>query len=99
MISAEQACANAQEEVPGDANWDWDGVQSASRDKWEEVLQRVEVDVAKEDSTVVILLYSSVGTALTSCTISDLGLAISCVTRSSELDRGESILELFISLL
>ncbi|CAL1694909.1 unnamed protein product [Somion occarium] len=56
FISSEQACANAQEEVP---DWDWDLVQSASRAKWEDVLERVSIDVEKENPTVVELLYSS----------------------------------------
>lgn len=57
MISADQACSNAEEEVP---DWDWDTVQDASRGKWEDVLSRVEIDTEKENATVVELLYSSV---------------------------------------
>ncbi|KAF9028902.1 hypothetical protein BDZ89DRAFT_1065801 [Hymenopellis radicata] len=56
MISADQACANAEAEVP---SWDWDSVQQASVDKWEDVLSRVQVDTDVEDATVVELLYSS----------------------------------------
>lgn len=56
--SADQACANAEAEV-GDV-WDFDGIRQASRNMWEELLERVEVDVATEDKTVVELLYSSV---------------------------------------
>ena len=57
FISQAQACANAEEEVP---DWNWNAVQGASQAKWEDVLQRVKVDVSKEDPTVVQLLYSSV---------------------------------------
>lgn len=54
---ADQACRNAEEEVP---DWDWGRVQEASRAEWEETLERVSVDPAVEDPTVVTLLYSSV---------------------------------------
>lgn len=57
FISTEQACSNAESEIP---DWDWDAVLSASVDKWEEVLSRVEINTAVEDPTVVELLYSSV---------------------------------------
>lgn len=55
--SADQACANAEEEVP---SWDWDTVQAASVEKWEDVLNRIEIDVENEDPTIAQLLYSSV---------------------------------------
>ncbi|KAJ6598444.1 glycosyl hydrolase family 92-domain-containing protein [Mycena vulgaris] len=54
--NADQACANAEEEVP---DWDWDKVQGASAGAWEDVLSRVTVDTTTEDATVVDLLYSS----------------------------------------
>ncbi len=57
LISTDQACANAEEEVP---TWNWDAVQTASVSKWEDVLSRVQVDTDIEDPTVVELLYSSV---------------------------------------
>lgn len=57
FISVDQACSNAEEEVP---DWDWDTVQNASVQKWEDVLERVQVDTTKENDTVVELLYSSV---------------------------------------
>ncbi|KAF8994041.1 glycosyl hydrolase family 92-domain-containing protein [Cyathus striatus] len=56
FISSEQACVNANEEIP---DWNWDGVQEASRSKWADVLNRVDVDTTVEDKTVVELLYSS----------------------------------------
>ncbi|GLB41005.1 putative glycoside hydrolase family 92 protein [Lyophyllum shimeji] len=54
--SADQACANAEEEIP---EWDWDAVKSASRNAWEDVLSRVAADPDKEDPNVITLLYSS----------------------------------------
>lgn len=57
FISTDQACSNAEEEI---SDWDWDEVQSASREQWEDVLERVVVDTNKENATVVELLYSSV---------------------------------------
>ncbi|KDR79138.1 hypothetical protein GALMADRAFT_137030 [Galerina marginata CBS 339.88] len=56
FISADQACSNAETEVP---DWDWDGIQEASRSKWEDVLSRVAINTQAEDPTVVELLYSS----------------------------------------
>ncbi|KAF8193001.1 glycosyl hydrolase family 92-domain-containing protein [Pholiota molesta] len=57
FISAAQACLNAEAEVP---TWDWDVVQEASREKWENVLERVVLpNLENEDETVVQLLYSS----------------------------------------
>lgn len=57
FLSTEQACSNAESEIP---DWDWGAVQSASVDKWEDVLSRVEINTTVEDPTVVELLYSSV---------------------------------------
>ncbi|THU85126.1 hypothetical protein K435DRAFT_764443 [Dendrothele bispora CBS 962.96] len=56
FISSSQACANAEEEVP---DWDFDGIRETSRTSWESVLERVTIDVEKENATVVELLYSS----------------------------------------
>ncbi|KAG9221214.1 hypothetical protein CCMSSC00406_0007388 [Pleurotus cornucopiae] len=56
FINAEQACANADAEVP---TWDWDAVQTSSRNQWEDVLSRVQIDTQVEDVTVTELLYSS----------------------------------------
>lgn len=58
MKSSEQACTNAESEV-GDA-WDFESISETSRKMWEGVLERVGVDIEKEDKTVVELLYSSV---------------------------------------
>ncbi|KAL0581450.1 hypothetical protein V5O48_000604 [Marasmius crinis-equi] len=56
FVSADQACSNAETEVP---DWNWDAIQEASRSKWEDVLQRVQVDTNIENKTVVQMLYSS----------------------------------------
>lgn len=57
FISYEQACSNAEQEIP---DWNFDAVQGASQSQWEEVLSRVLINSAIENSTVVELLYSSV---------------------------------------
>ncbi len=64
--SSSQACANAEAEI-GDA-WNFDGIRQASRNMWEELLERVGVDVETEDKNVVELLYSSVSTLLNAST-------------------------------
>ncbi|KAH9475893.1 putative secreted glycosidase [Psilocybe cubensis] len=56
FISANQACSNAESEVP---TWDWNAVQQASKSKWQDVLSRVATNVASENPTIVQLLYSS----------------------------------------
>ncbi|KAL1688597.1 glycoside hydrolase family 92 protein [Schizophyllum commune] len=65
MLSSAQACANAEAEVPGSdsatesAYQAWNTTQQASQAAWEARLNAVQVDTAKEDATVVELLYSS----------------------------------------
>lgn len=97
FISTAQACANAQEEVP---DWNWDAVQSASVAKWQNVLQRVSVDVDLEDPTVMELLYSSVSQLHM---LYDLPLTsfkvLSYITSSSQYDTRESILGIQQSVL
>ncbi|KZT08230.1 glycoside hydrolase family 92 protein [Laetiporus sulphureus 93-53] len=56
FISAEQACSNAEEEIP---DWDFDAVQSAARAEWNDILGRVQVDPDGVDSEIVELFYSS----------------------------------------
>ncbi|KIJ39487.1 glycoside hydrolase family 92 protein [Sphaerobolus stellatus SS14] len=56
FLSSDQACSNAESEIP---TWDWNAVQSSSASKWEDVLNRIQIDTAKENSTIVELLYSS----------------------------------------
>jgi len=57
LISKEQACSNAEEEIP---DWDFEGVRKASEDAWSELLGRVQVDVEGVDDNTTTLFYSSV---------------------------------------
>jgi putative alpha-1,2-mannosidase len=63
MKSSAQACTNAENEIGDD--WDFDDIRESSREKWEGVLERVEIDTHKEDPTIVELLYSSVRAVFT----------------------------------
>lgn len=56
FVSTEQACANAEEEIP---TFDFDGVQAAARAEWNELLSRIQVDPTGVDNDTVSLLYSS----------------------------------------
>lgn len=56
FISSEQACANAEEEIP---DFDFERVRSASRSQWNELLGRVQVDTTNVDPEIVDLFYSS----------------------------------------
>ncbi|ESK91898.1 glycoside hydrolase family 92 protein [Moniliophthora roreri MCA 2997] len=57
FINLDRACSNAEEEIP---DWNWDQVQKDAKAKWEDALQRVQLDnIDQEDATVVELLYSS----------------------------------------
>ncbi|OSC99282.1 glycoside hydrolase family 92 protein [Trametes coccinea BRFM310] len=56
FISPEQACANAEEEIP---DFDFDVVRSTSRAQWSELLGRVQVDPSDVDPEIVDLFYSS----------------------------------------
>ncbi|KAI0690299.1 glycosyl hydrolase family 92-domain-containing protein [Cytidiella melzeri] len=56
FISTNQACANAEAEIP---DWEWNSVQTASEQAWENVLTRIETNTTTENATVVELLYSS----------------------------------------
>ena len=56
LISIEQACANAEQEIP---DFGFDEVRAASRAQWSELLGRVQVDPKGVDSEIVDLFYSS----------------------------------------
>ncbi|CDO77723.1 Glycoside Hydrolase Family 92 protein [Trametes cinnabarina] len=56
FISAEQACANAEQEIP---DFNFDEVRSASRAQWSELLGRIQVDPSGVDPEIVDLFYSS----------------------------------------
>lgn len=57
FISSAQACANAEEEIP---DFDFDGVHTANRAQWNELLGRIQVDTAGVALETVQLFYSSV---------------------------------------
>ncbi|KAI0752421.1 glycoside hydrolase family 92 protein [Daedaleopsis nitida] len=57
FISSEQACANAEKEIPDFA---FDKVRAESRAQWSELLGRIQVDTRGVDPEIVDLLYSSV---------------------------------------
>lgn len=57
FISTDQACANAESEIP---DFDFDGVRAASEAQWEELLGRVKIDTKGVSEETVELLYSSV---------------------------------------
>ncbi|KAI0649690.1 glycoside hydrolase family 92 protein [Trametes meyenii] len=56
FISPDQACSNAEQEIP---DFDFESVRSASRAQWNELLGRVQVDTSDVDPEVVDLFYSS----------------------------------------
>lgn len=61
LISSEQACANAEEEIP---DFDFERVHRESRAQWNDVLGRVQVDMTGVSKETVQLFYSSVRTKL-----------------------------------
>ena len=56
FISTDQACANAEQEIPA---FDFAQVQADSRAAWNELLGRVQVDPSGVDYDAVELFYSS----------------------------------------
>ncbi|KAJ8488173.1 hypothetical protein ONZ45_g14058 [Pleurotus djamor] len=56
LISAEQACTNAEEEIP---DFNFEGVQSDARQAWNDVLGRIQVDTTGVPRETVELFYSS----------------------------------------
>jgi len=57
LISSEQACANAEEEIPG---FNFDEIHRNARTQWNDLLSRVQVDTAGVPKETVELFYSSV---------------------------------------
>ena len=63
FISSDQACANAESEIP---DFDFDAVSAASRAEWNKLLGTVKVELASshelqaEQEDMRVLLYSSV---------------------------------------
>jgi putative alpha-1,2-mannosidase len=60
LISAEQACENAEREIP---DFDIINVANAARAQWNEVLGTVEVEIAQGQDDLRVLFYSSVSPA------------------------------------
>ena len=58
FISPEQACSNAESEIP---DFDFAGTQARARAQWNELLSRVQVGTEGVDKEIVELFYSSVG--------------------------------------
>ncbi|XP_006459729.1 hypothetical protein AGABI2DRAFT_191588 [Agaricus bisporus var. bisporus H97] len=56
FISSEQACANAEEEIP---DFDFEKVHSDARAQWNDLLGRVQVDATGVSKDTVQLFYSS----------------------------------------
>ncbi|KAI9068178.1 glycoside hydrolase family 92 protein [Trametes sanguinea] len=56
FISTDQACANAEAEIP---TFDFDGTRSAARAAWNDLLGRVQVETDGVDDDTVTLFYSS----------------------------------------
>jgi predicted alpha-1,2-mannosidase len=56
FISSEQACSNAEEEIP---DFDFDGVHTAARAEWNELLGRVQVDTTNVTTETLQLFYSA----------------------------------------
>jgi len=57
FISSDQACANAELEIP---DFDFDGTVATARATWNELLSRVQVDTQGVEKETAELFYSSV---------------------------------------
>jgi putative alpha-1,2-mannosidase len=60
LISTKQACENAETEIP---DFDMINVANAARAQWNDLLGRVEVEIAHGQEDLRILFYSSVSPA------------------------------------
>ncbi|TBU57549.1 glycoside hydrolase family 92 protein [Dichomitus squalens] len=56
FLSTDQACANAEAEIP---DFDFEGVRGATREAWNELLGRVQVETDGVDSDTLTLFYTS----------------------------------------
>ncbi|KAK0440865.1 glycosyl hydrolase family 92-domain-containing protein [Desarmillaria tabescens] len=56
LLSVEQACANAEGEIP---DWDFERVVQDSEAQWRDILGRVQVDTERVGENTTTLLYSS----------------------------------------
>ncbi|TCD69013.1 hypothetical protein EIP91_009076 [Steccherinum ochraceum] len=57
FISIDQACRNAEEEIP---DFDFEAVHTAARAEWNELLSRIQVKMDNVDPEITELFYSSV---------------------------------------
>ncbi|KAF9259596.1 glycoside hydrolase family 92 protein [Marasmius fiardii PR-910] len=57
FISSEQACRNAEEDIP---DFDFDRIHQANRAQWNDLLGRIQVDTTGVSEDTVKLFYSSV---------------------------------------
>ena len=56
FISSDQACANAESEIP---DFDFTGVRQAAFNEWDELLGRIKVNTTGVDANTTQLFYSS----------------------------------------
>ena len=75
FISPEQACSNAESEIP---DFDFAGTQASARAQWNELLSRVQVGTEGVDKEIVELFYSSVGLFFGGSDMYGLGLLDAC---------------------
>ena len=60
LISTEQACDNAETEIP---DFDIINIANAARAQWNDLLGRVEVEIGNGQDDLRVLFYSSVSAA------------------------------------
>ena len=60
LISVKQACENAEIEIP---DFDIINIANAARAQWNDLLGRVEVEIAPGQEDLRVLFYSSVSAA------------------------------------
>ena len=57
FISTQQACRNAEEEIP---TFDFDAVETSAVSQFEEIMNRIRVDTTNVTEDTLVLFYSSV---------------------------------------
>lgn len=57
LISIDQACKNAESEIP---DWDFDRLVEESREQWNDILERFQIEDEEADEDTLSLFYSSV---------------------------------------
>ncbi|TFL02330.1 glycoside hydrolase family 92 protein [Pterulicium gracile] len=56
LISIDQACKNAESEIP---DWDFDRLVEESREQWNDILERFQIEDEEADEDTLSLFYSS----------------------------------------